>query len=48
MLPSVLTGRKRIVKKLRMKIKAFVLVFTRKRKGDENTEVDGDHTLLFT
>lgn len=33
--------------KQRMGTKTFVLVFIRKKKKDENTEVDDDHILLF-
>lgn len=29
-------------------MKALVLVFMRKKKEDENTEIDGDNILLFT
>lgn len=42
-----LKRKKNSAKKLRMKTKAFVVVFPRKRK-DENVEVDSDHILFFT
>lgn len=34
--------------KQRMEMKALVLVFIRKKKEHESTEIDGDNILLFT